>query len=150
GLVEAINVCRQFLRLDDSRVVAGDAVDWIGEPDRVVGRHYNVIRRIEAFAFKLVDQGRDRAIVFGSAHAPAGMFASEQPTLSVAGQAVRLACRLAEHTDLSGLLIPAGDPVERGIRPEQISAIAKPDRSLGPAHAGGETFNACIVEAIFG
>jgi hypothetical protein len=44
GLVEAIYIGRQFLLIHDARIVPGDAVNGIGEPDRTVGSNDGVIR----------------------------------------------------------------------------------------------------------
>src|SRR5262249_47258457 len=148
AFIEPVDVGRQFLRVDDPGIVAGDAVDGIGEPDRVVGFHHDIVRRVEPLLLEPVDQHRDRSVVFRARNPSPGVLAGEEPALPIARKTVGLVRQFAKDADLPGLLIPTGDAIERGIGPQEIAAIAEPDRSLGPAHTDGETFDAGIVEAI--
>ena len=55
--VDAIDVAAvDLLRLPVALVVGVDAVGGIGEPDRVVGLHHRVVRRVEALALPIVGE----------------------------------------------------------------------------------------------
>jgi len=73
---------------DIAFVIAKQAEHRIGEPDRAVGFHDDVIRRIQLLAVKGVHQHRNRTVIFGPGHAPPAMLAGDQPALAVAGIAV--------------------------------------------------------------
>ena len=66
------------------------------------------------------------------------MLAGDEPPLAVARVAVGVARRLAEGADLAGRLVPFQDAVVRDVAPQQVAAVAEPDRPLGPAAAGIE------------
>src|SRR4030095_10868235 len=50
-------------------VVRVDAVRGIGEPDRVVGLHDDVVRTVEALALEPIGEHGDRAVVLGAHNA---------------------------------------------------------------------------------
>ena len=81
-------------------IVGLDAVGGIGEPDRAVGLHHHVVRRIEALALPAVGDGDDRAVMLGAADAAAGMLAGDQPALAVDRVAVAN-CRKAARKTLT-------------------------------------------------
>ncbi len=77
------------------------------------------------------------------------MFAGDQPALPVAGIAVGVVGRLAEHARRAGFLVPAPDAIARHVAPEQIAPVAEPDRPLAPTRAGPETFDARERQPVF-
>jgi CHAT domain len=84
GLVEAIYIGRQFLLIHDARIVPGDAVNGIGEPDRIIGLDHDIIGRIEALAVEPIGQHGDGSVIFGARDAAAGVLASDKPALPIA------------------------------------------------------------------
>src|SRR6185312_6472490 len=74
----------------------------------------------------------------GAAHLPSAMLAGDEAALAVAGVAVGVAGRLAEHADRSGLLFPFEDAIVGDVAPQQKAAIAEPHRPLAPAAPGIE------------
>src|SRR4029077_11778623 len=98
-----------------------------------------VVWGIKALAAPVVGDRDDAAVVLGSAHAPAGMLAGDEPSLSIDGVAVGIVGRLAEDADLTVRLVIAQHPVVRNIRPDQIAARKEIGRSFRPA-ASGEKF----------
>ena len=69
-----------------------------------------------------------RAVVLGARDPPRVVLAGEQPALAVAGVAVGEVRRLAEDADRAGLLVPLHDAVVRDVAPEQVAAVAEPNR----------------------
>src|SRR5207253_6797160 len=69
--------------------LAIDAEQRIGEPDRVVGFHHNVVRRVQPLALELVGQHRDLAVLLGAGDAARHrVFAGDEAALAVPGGAV--------------------------------------------------------------
>ena len=129
-------------------IVAENAERRIGEPDRVVGLHYHVVRRVERFAVELVDQHGDVAVVFGASDAATIMLAGDQPTLAVARIAICVVRWLAEHAYPPSLLVPAHDAIVGNIAPQQATGVAEIDRALAPAHVGRDALDAGEGQAI--
>lgn len=96
GLVEAIYIGPQFLLIHDARIVPGDTVNGIGEPDRIIGLDHDIIGRIEALAVEPIGQHGDGSVIFGARDAAAGVLASDKPALPIASEAVCLIGWLAE------------------------------------------------------
>ena len=115
--VDAIDIHRQFRLGDAALVVAEDAETRIGEPDRAVRFHHDIVRRIEPLALEAVADHRDGPVIFGAGDAAREMLAGHQPALAVAGIAVGVVRRLAEKTDGAGLLVPAADAIARHVAP---------------------------------
>src|SRR5580692_2744440 len=63
------------------------------------------------------------------------MLATDKAPLTIARMAVRVVRRLAEGADVARRFVPAQDAVVRDIAPQQIAAVAEPDRPLRPARA---------------
>ena len=78
------------------------------------------------------------------------MLAGDQAALAVAGVAVGVVGRLAEHRDGAGLLVPPQDAVVGDVAPEQAALVAEIDRPLGPAAAIGEAFDGGQGDAVLG
>ena len=57
---------------------------------------------------------------------------------------------LAEDADRAGLLVPLQDPVVRNVAPQQVAAVAEPDRPFRPAQAGREAFDLRRVDPVLG
>ena len=148
SFVEAVDVGRQLGGRDVTLVVAENAERRIGKPDRVVGLHHHVVRRVERLAVELVDQHGDGAVVFGATDAATVVLAGDQPALAVAGIAVGVVRGPAEHAYPPGLLVPAHDAVVRNVAPQQATGVAEIDRALAPAHVGRDALDACEGQAI--
>src|SRR5260370_13250256 len=95
----------------DALIIAADAVDRIGEPDRTIGGDERVVRRVQLLAIVLVGDDGDRAVEFGPGHPSAAMFASDQASFPIDGVAVRVHRRLAEYAEVTVILREAHDAV---------------------------------------
>ena len=62
----------------DALIIAADAVDGIGEPDRAIGSDDRVVRRVQFLAIVLVGDDGDRAVEFGPGDPSAAVFARDQ------------------------------------------------------------------------
>src|SRR4029453_12726918 len=103
---------------------------------------------MERLAVELVDQHRDRAVVFGAGEAACIVLAGDQPALAVARQTVRVVRRLAKHGGTPRRLVPAHDSVVENVTPQESARVAEPDRSLAPARAGVEPLHARLRDAV--
>ena len=98
--VDAVDVAAvDLLRRAVALVVGVDAVGRIGEPDRIVGLHHRVVRRVEALALPLVGEHGDRAVMLGARDAPGQVLAGDEPALVVDRVAVGIVGALAEDGD---------------------------------------------------
>ena len=86
--VDAVDVLRQFRLRLSTFVITGDAEDGVGEPDRTVGFHYDVVRRVQPPTVEAIGEDRDRTVDLGAGNAPPAMLAGDEPALQVAGIAV--------------------------------------------------------------
>ena len=102
----AIDVARQFGLCLVAFIGAVDAVAGIGEPDRAVARHHDVVRRIQRFALVTVEQHGDAAVVLGAGDAAGVVLAGDQPAFAIAGVAVGVV-RRARGTPTGGRPPPA-------------------------------------------
>ena len=136
--VDAIDVVAVLLRRLVALVVGEDAVGRIGEPDRAVGLHHHVVRRVELLALVAVGDDRDRAVVLGARDAPPAVLARDEPALPVDRVAVGVAAGRAEHRDRAVGLVVAHDAVVRDVGEQHVLAGREVDRPLGPARAGPE------------
>ena len=93
---------------------------------------------------------RDAAVVLGARDAPRVVLAGDQPPLPVARVAVGVIRRRAEHADRAGLLLPLHEPVVRDVAPQQVAAVAEPDRPFRPAHARRNALDLGAVDPIPG
>src|SRR5262249_31630055 len=91
----------------------------------------------------------DGAVIFGTGHAPGVVLAADEAALAVAGVAVGIVRRLAEHGGAAGLLIPPQDAVVGDVAPQEAARVAEPNRALAPPCAGVEPLDAGIENAIF-
>lgn len=130
-------------------VVVAGLEGRVGEPDRSVTFADDVIGRVEGLAVEAVGQHGDRAIGFGAGDAPAfagggRAFADDQPALAIAAHAVGEVRVVAVHAEGVGDFVPAHDAVVGDVADQQIAAITDPHRPFGPAHTGGEFFDAGV------
>ena len=86
--IQAVDIGRKFEGRLVPFVVRHNAVARIGEPDRAIRMHCEIIRRIERFALKVIRQNRDRAVMLGARDPARIVLAGHEPSLSVAGIAV--------------------------------------------------------------
>jgi hypothetical protein len=63
------------------------------------------------------------------------MLAGDQAAAAVAGVAVGVVGGLAEDRDVARFLVPAQDAVVGDVAPQEVTAVAEIDRSLGPTAA---------------
>src|SRR5208337_1885348 len=88
--IEAIN-CRRLLRLLPSAlVIVHDSINRVGEPDRAIGFHDDIVRRVQALTAVPLHQDRDPAVIFGAVQAPAAMRAHYEAALPVARLPIRI------------------------------------------------------------
>src|SRR4051794_20520366 len=144
--VEPVDVGRQLEFGLVALVVAEDAVARVGEPDRAVGGHHHVVRRVQPLALEAVDEDGDRAVGLGAGHPPRVVLAGDEPALAVARVAVRVVRRGAEDADVPVLLEPAHDAVVRDVAPQEVAAVAEVDGPLGPAEAGGDALDGGVAD----
>ncbi len=100
----------------------------IAKPDRTVRFDDHVVRRIETLAAITIGQHGDRAVVFGARDAARQMLAAHESALAVARMAVRIIRRLTERADRAARFVPTQDAVVGDVAPQQIAAVAEPDR----------------------
>ena len=130
--------------------VAEDAEWRIGEPDRVVRLHHDVVRRIETLALETVGEHGDLAVLLGARDAARHrVLAGDEASLPVAGVAVGEIGRAAEHRDAAVLFVVLHDPVVGDVAPQQISAIREIGGPFRPAHAAGDLLHRAAVDAVF-
>src|SRR6185369_2399003 len=70
-------------------VVAVDAVRRVGEPDRSVGSHDDVVRTVQALAIESVGDDGDGSVVLCAADPAVAVLARHEAALAVEGVAVR-------------------------------------------------------------
>src|ERR1700730_10618043 len=97
--------------------------------------HCQVIRCVELFVLKTIQQHRDRAIVFGSRYPARIVLAGEQPALSVPIVAVAVVRGATKNADLSSLLQPSQHSIVGDVAEEEIPPIRKPYRTFRPPRA---------------
>ena len=146
GRVEPVDVGRQLELGLVALVVAEDAVARVGEPDRAVGGHHHVVRRVQLLALEAVDEDGDRAVGLGAGHPARVVLAGDEPALAVARVAVRVVRGRAEDADVPVLLEPAHHAVVRDVAPQQVAAVAEVDRALGPAEAGRDALDSGVAD----
>ncbi len=139
--VDAVDASGELLRRALALVVAGDAERRVGEPDRAVRLHHQVVGRVQPLALETVGQHGDRAVILGTGDPATTMFGSDQAALAVARVAVGVAGRLAEAVHQPGMLAPAHDAVVGDVAAQEIAAVAEPHRTLGPAQPAGDTLH---------
>src|SRR6185437_3722687 len=107
--VEPVDAERQLLLHGVAEIVAAAAGAVVAEPDRVVGLDDDVVGAGQPLAFEAVGEQRDRAVILGTGQVLGVVLAGDEPTLPVAGVAVGVVRRLAEHADRTGFFVPAHD-----------------------------------------
>ena len=78
------------------------------------------------------------------------MFAAQQPSLTVARIAVRKVRRLPKDAPGAGGFVISHDAIIRYVTHEEIAAIAEPNGTLCPPHAGSQLLNGTTEQAILG
>ena len=141
--VEAIDTRRQFRRMLAAFVVGVNAVMRVGEPDRAVAMHNNVVWAIQAFAVVMFRQNGHAAVQFGAGDTPVLVRTADQTALTVACVAVGKTGRLTEN-EHAAVLGPAQDAVVRQIAYQQLVCIGKPDGSFQPGKILSERQQLCI------
>src|SRR5688572_21996620 len=116
-------------------VVRIDAVGRIGEPDRVVGLHDDVVRAVEALTLEALGQYGDGAVVLGAHDAPQAVLTRDEPALAIDSVAVGVVSGLAENAHRARLLVEAQHAVIRDVTEQQRAQRREVDRALGPATA---------------
>src|SRR5271156_6077460 len=92
----------------------------------------------------MVENDGDRAIIFGAGDPSPLVLAGDEPPLAVAGVAVRVVRRLAKNADRAGFFVPAHDAIIGDVAPQQVTAVAEPDRPFGPAKTVREPLDRSI------
>src|ERR1700678_3291620 len=102
-------------------IVGVDAISGVGEPDRIVRLHHEVVRRVEALAVPFVREHGDRTVDLGARDAARQMLAGDQPALVVDAVAVRIVRALAEYGDFAGGLDEPHHAIVRYVGPDEIA-----------------------------
>src|SRR6202171_870014 len=140
--IHPVDVMLSLFRLGfDALIIAANAVDGIGEPDRTVGSDNRVVRRVQLLAIVLVRDDSDRAVEFGPGDPSAAVFASDQASFPINGVAVRVHRRLAEYAQVTVILREAHDAVVGNVAEQYVAASREVDRALGPAESGRDALN---------
>ena len=139
--IEPVDVLAEFRLGLVAFVIAEDAEDRIGEPDRIICRDHDVVRRIQALALEAVHQDRDGAVIFRARDPAPAVLAGHEPSLAVARVAIGEIRRLPVDADGAGLFLPLHDPVVGNVAPQEIAAVAEPHRALGPATSRRQTLD---------
>jgi len=124
----------------DALVIAADAVDRIGKPDRTIRCDNGIIRRVQPFAVVFVGNDRDRAVKFRSGDASAAVFTGDQASFAIDGVAVRVHRRLAIHADMTVILRKPHDAVVGNVAEQHVASGREIDRALSPAEPSCDTF----------
>src|SRR5215207_10627607 len=122
-------------------VVGIDAVGRVGEPDRALRLHDDVVWAVEALALEAVGDDGDAPVMLRARDAPVAVLAGDEPALPVDDVAVGITCGITEHAGLPGGLVPSQHAVVRDIAPDEIAMRREVSRSLGPAAALVELFD---------
>src|SRR4030088_2691608 len=140
--IRPVDVMLFLLRLGfDALIIAADAVDGIGEPDRTIGSDNRVVRRVQLLAIVFVGDDSDRAVEFGPGDPSAAMLASDQASFPINGVAVRVHRRLAEYAQVTVILREAHDAVVWNVAEQHVAPGWEVDRALGPAESGRDALN---------
>ena len=111
----------------------------IGEIDRAVGLHHDIVREIERAALEGARHHRDAAVVLLANDTPGRRLAGDQAPVRIAGEAVRGVGLLLEDRDrLARRIFP---PLEIGAAEQEITPLLPPQRPLhigGAAQVGGD------------
>src|SRR5713101_8204082 len=106
----------------------------IGEIDRAVGAHHDVVRAVDALSLVMRGERRDLAVGFDPPYRARGPAGHAQPAFPVESEAVRLGRRpdknFGAHTRL-----PAVDRVPDDVHPEECPVAPVPQRPLAEAQA---------------
>src|SRR5580704_10632465 len=140
--VDPVDVVLFLLRLGfDALIIAADAVDGIGEPDRTVGSDNRVVRRVQFLAIVLVGDDGDRAVQFGPGDPSAAMLARDQASFPINGVAVRVHRGLAEYAQVTVILRVTQDAIVGNVAEQYVAASGEVNRSLRPAESGCDALN---------
>jgi len=131
-------------------VVAERAVAGISEPYCAVGVDCEIVRGIERLALVVVGQNRDGSVVLCARDAAGIVLAGDEVALAIARIAIAVIRRLAEDADFACIFEPAQYAVVGNVTPEQIAAVAEPDRAFGPATSGVQALDGGIADKILG
>src|SRR5262245_32106116 len=108
---------------------------------------HDIVRAVQLVARNGFAEHGDAAVVFGARHATA--LARDESTLQVARVAVRVVCGGAKNGYAARLFAPPQDPVVRDVAPEQVSAVAEPDGTFGPAATRVQPLDCRCRNAVF-
>ena len=141
--IDAIDVAAADLRrLPVALVIGVDAIGGIGEPDRAVRLHDDVVGGVEPLALIAVGEHHDAAVPMGHGDAARQMLAGDQPALVVDGVAVGIVRALAEHRDLMAGLGEPHHAVVGDVGPDEVAPGGEPGRPLAPARARPQPLDA--------
>ena len=116
--INAIDIgMRQFRRAAFTLIIRHQAEGRVGEPDRSIGFHDNIIRAVQPLALVAIGQNSDRTIIFKAHHAAAEMLTRNHAALTVSRMAIGVVGGLAPGADRTGFLIPFQHAVIRNIGP---------------------------------
>ena len=139
--IKPVNIRGADLALRAFALVIGiNAIGRVGEPNRAVGFHHDIIGRVEAFALIAVGQNGDRPVMFGACDPPPQMFGADQPSLPVHRIAIGVVGGLAEHADMPIATVVTHQPVVGNVGPDQAAACLKISRPFRPAASGIKRF----------
>ena len=123
-----------------------DAVWRVGEPDRAVRGHDDVVRGVEAVPLEAVDDRRHDAVDIPLDAAQAVRALHDLPG-EVEGAAVGELHLVGVDGRLAGRAIPLQDAVVRDVAPPHRAGARQPDRPLRPLGSGEEELGGASDEA---
>ena len=111
--------------------------------------HHNVIRRIQALAFKLIGNHRHRPVVLITNYSTPAMFAGKLPTFIIERVAIAISRWIAEHCRAAIVFNPTQLHIGRNVTPNQVATHAIPSHTFSPGSARVQALHAGIANHVF-
>ena len=119
-------------------VKAIDAVGRIGEPDRAVGLHDDIVGRVQPFAVELRRESAPHSVVVETRNAPPEMLAGHHAPLVIKCVPVLIAAGRLEHTDRRIILDKPQHAIVRNVGPQHLPGGRNVHRPFRPSAPGPE------------
>ena len=103
------------------------AVPRVGEEDKTLGIHGDIVRRVESLTFEAISQNPDGAVDFRSCHwaiaALFSFFTREETSLQIENQPIGMPGRSSFNPRFAGVIAP-NNGIARYIREEDVTVRA--------------------------
>ena len=119
----------------------GQAPRGIGEPERAVGPHRYVVRRVEPLAVELIREHGDTAVGLRSDEVPAGVLARDKPALQVEYIAVGLRALSKDRQAVA--FAPLHEFAVGNVGEDERLLRGNPRRAFSEFHSAGELLHLC-------